>query len=302
MSCSGVSFDWRSGGDVDGADGDSADADSGPACAAQDCDESLPCGEGGCSLVVNESFEGLGHSEGTTAGNCEEGSWSVRGVGACAPDADAGAPPGAPAAWQAQSLKIDATSGCAEARDIYTFPYAQAPRTAYIRFELLVDEILPAGPNYLLFYTWGGIDSSCCGNTWDEGLAVWLVLRSDGPVLQFAYHYDQGSGTVGPFSALLPFNENDGGPGDPQFHAIEILWDRPGGQWAWRIDGVAQPNNVDSTDPVTANGVLTDGAGDPTDSVPPNICHLQLGASGADDKYRVFIDRFVVSEIGWPGP
>lgn len=40
-------------------------------------------------------------------------------------------------------------------------------------------------------------------------------------------------------------------------YRIEVKWDSTNDVWAWRVDGVDQPNNVDASDPVTSEGTLT---------------------------------------------
>ncbi len=45
-------------------------------------------------------------------------------------------------------------------------------------------------------------------------------------------------------------------------YILEFMWDAAAETWAWRIDGVPQPNDIDGTDPVESDGALTTGHGD----------------------------------------
>jgi hypothetical protein len=77
-------------------------------------------------------------------------------------------------------------------------------------------------------------------------------------------------------------------------YRVEIKFDANTDTWAWRLDGVNQPNNMDNSDPVTSEGTMV--AGRPIDGN-----RLYLGHPGwGPESYTVCMDRMAIDTASWP--
>ena len=78
-------------------------------------------------------------------------------------------------------------------------------------------------------------------------------------------------------------------------YRIEIKWDATSDKWAWKIDGTAQPNDQDATDPVTAEGLLTG-------THKTNQQWLACGgAAGSGPAFTAYYDKLAVATNTWVG-
>ena len=78
-------------------------------------------------------------------------------------------------------------------------------------------------------------------------------------------------------------------------YRVEIKWDATANVWDWRINGVAQKNDQDSTDPVTAEGDLTGGH-------PTEMSKIELGLEGfGSDAINVLYNNFAIDDSAYLG-
>ena len=75
-------------------------------------------------------------------------------------------------------------------------------------------------------------------------------------------------------------------------YRVEVKWDTTNDLWAWRLDGVDQPNNTDGTDPVESEGALTTNNG---------ADEVEVGQLTTGNAAVIYIDRFALSTTGWIG-
>ena len=181
------------------------------------------------SRIFDEKFEGTGY---------EETGWTeVVGAGSTIDEDQVTSVVSSPSGWGNQCLKIASTGN-----DAYTYNNVGAEAITYWRFEFIITAESVANDGYLIIaYSY---QSSFGGTPWylflnkdSEGNRKFLVdSQHDG-----AAHYYFGFPT-------LALNTK---------YRFEIMWDATNDHWGWRIDGVNQPNDQDSTSPVTTNGNLT---------------------------------------------
>jgi len=78
-------------------------------------------------------------------------------------------------------------------------------------------------------------------------------------------------------------------------YRIEIKWDNDNNLWAWRIDGVNQPNDQDNSDPVETEGILS--ATHLTD-----LKYITCGSNtGGGKAYTAYYDLVAIDDADWVG-
>jgi len=77
-------------------------------------------------------------------------------------------------------------------------------------------------------------------------------------------------------------------------YRIEVRWDEKEDEWEWKIDGVAQPNNVDSMSPVTSPGTLLAGHNE-------RLGRMRFGGfwGTSPNTITAYFDNIGVYDTGW---
>jgi len=77
-------------------------------------------------------------------------------------------------------------------------------------------------------------------------------------------------------------------------YRIEVKWDATDNKWAWRINNINQPNNIDGSDPITTEGTLTS-------THPTDIREIFVGSLPAAITATYYVDNIGVDIDGWIG-
>jgi len=77
-------------------------------------------------------------------------------------------------------------------------------------------------------------------------------------------------------------------------YRIEVKWDANDNKWAWRINDINQPNNVDSSDPIESEGLLTS-------THPTDVREISIGTLPAAVTGTYYVDNIGVDVDGWIG-
>jgi len=218
--------------------------------------------------IFDEKFEGAGYEE---AGAIEQ-------VGAgCTVDEDAdSADAGSPSGWGSQCLKLITLSGVQN--NVY---WEFGPKAiTHFRFS-----IVPTAESFAN----------------DQGAAL-AVVYSDVVATVFVLYLSQdGSGNLKFF--LISYHDGAWNKyvGFPTLsldtrYRVEVKWDATNDHWAWKIDGVNQPNDQDASDPVTTEGNLTS-------THPTDTDYIILGNSGWDQDADTTIcyDLIAIDDADWVG-
>lgn len=219
------------------------------------------------SRIFDEKFEGAGYEE--------AGASETVGAG-CTIDEDAdSADAGSPSGWGSQCLKLISLSGVT---NYVTWCNFGPQAISYFRFEIVV--------------TSESFDN-------DQGCNI-VEIQSDGWGTCFKLTFYQSGGVV----ILHVLSYHDGAS-----HAfacfsnlslntryrIEVKWDATDNAWAWEVDGVAQSNNIDNSNPVTSEGTLT-GAHE------TDCDHLYIGNTGWQDAdTTIYYDLIAIDDADWVG-
>jgi hypothetical protein len=217
------------------------------------------------ATIFDEGFEGAGE---------EESGWYANGSGNDTDYATSGI--GSPSGWESQCYE----SYVSGSGDSYLDNDLGGEAIVYVRVEVYVD-------------TWNGSngDQTVLLATWEygwgaDGFSIRLTRVSDeNRFVIVAYHDD----SYNEYESIGTFSVNTK-------YCIEAKWDATNGYWAWKIDGVAQPNNIDGTSPVTSEGTLTGGATD----TGPITCGIQ--DYGSSPGGTVYLDNVTVNDSDWVGP
>ena len=116
---------------------------------------------------------------------------------------------------------------------------------------------------------------------------IFFLGKTAGGVLEFVGAcYDDGS--VNYYTSFVT-------PVIDTKYRFELKWDATNDDWAWRIDGVNQPNDQDSSDPVTSEGLLTS-----THSTDAGV--VLLGTLCYNNEgYTCYYDLIAASTTDWVG-
>lgn len=218
------------------------------------------------ALIFDEKFET------TTGDGTDEADWvgSGPGIDTNGAAADAGSPSG----WGGYCAEIPVTGL------LYAYNTVGAESQLWWRTELVVTaEGLANEQNELLFIFYNNSLSAA---------VMTLVLTQDGSGdLRFALVSDcDGAGGVACYSANTISLDTR--------YRLEFMWDADNDLWAWKIDGVAQENNVDNTAPITSDGTLsgthlTDAGA------------VVIGTTVGTYTYTAYYDKIAASTEGWIG-
>ena len=187
---------------------------------------------------------------------------------------------GAPASWGDECLQIVTASGenCRNRSLVYDPAYQSV---VYSKFEVIIEsESLSNDTLRRLSFLTNSIGFNVCE----------VRLNKDGSGnLRFRFTISRdGSTWISHYSINTVSVDT--------LYRIEIKYDADNDAWAWRIDGVDQPNDIDSSDPIESEGTLTTGRKD-------DIRQLYVGADISDSGSAItcYIDNVVVNTEEWIG-
>jgi len=212
-------------------------------------------------VIFDEGFEGIGY---------EEDNWTVEsGIGTINPDSPV-SNAGSPTTWGDKCCYIDIVE--------QTYLYQQvAPNAKYWRVETVVtSENIDDGQEFII----------CSGYTYVIGFA-WSVgwYRNFSGDIQWRMKC-RHDGTSNYYYGLKT-------PRLDTRYRIEVKWDADTDTWAWRLDGINQPNNIDDSEPVTSEGTLTDNH-------VPDTGAIFLG-SGDLTSASIYVDLVSARTFDWVG-
>ena len=121
----------------------------------------------------------------------------------------------------------------------------------------------PGNPNYRFSFK----------HKWDHTFPLSIRCYHDG-----ASHF---------YEALTPITIDT-------IHRLEVKWDSTNNVWAWRFDGVDQPNNIDDSDPITSEGTLTA-------THETQINHMYCGLSNQAFAATMYYDLYAIDDADWVG-
>jgi hypothetical protein len=213
---------------------------------------------------LNEKFEAAGYD---TAG------WSENGT----PDEDASVvAAGSPSGWGSSCLKVDAAANT----DWNCFRVTSSNLAiSYSRLEFVITahSLTNEGDKLRM--------SQVRDAAFGAAYGVFVVLNSGSLRLHlWSYHDGNVNDYTGFPTVAIGTRYN-----------VEVKWDATNDAWAWKIDGVTQPNNVDASSPVTSEGTLTL-------THVTHIKNFKIGAvaDGAASKaHTVYYDKVAINTTDW---
>ncbi len=232
---------------------------------------------GGAGSIMNEYFEAVGYDcgLGVPAGSSV---WTETvGVGSTVDEDAAVAGAGSPAGWGAQCLQITKAASVTA----YTEKTVLGLVDNYVRIEVVVGaEDLPNSGSTKVVQARDDTDG--------KDLWSFYLGQTAGGALYFQLKVALAGAATTDYSSL-------GTPAVGTKYRIEVKWDITNNVWAWKIDGVAQKNNVDATDPVTSEGTLADGHA-------THFTRFRLGTNSASEAYAwtVYYDKVSIG-AAWIG-
>lgn len=216
--------------------------------------------------IFDEKLEGAGYEE--------AGADETVGVG-CTIDEDANtADAGSPSNWASQCLKLISLSGVANSVEWYNIgPQA----ISFFRLEKVITAESLGNDSYMQLMHVFADDWSAC-------FVISLFQDGSGNLkLEFKSYHDGNSNNYTGFPTLA-LNTR---------YRIEVKWDATNDKWAWKIDGVAQPNDQDDTDPVTSEGNLAA-------THPTNCDNIKIGGL-SDANTTIYYDLIAIDDADWVG-
>jgi hypothetical protein len=221
------------------------------------------------SRIINQKFEGAGYDNG------ESWTESVAGSNVVNEDANSSTV-GSPSGWGSQCLFVDVVT---IGSDGLTYLDVSALPVTYTRFEIVVTAESLTDPDFSIVYI---ADQTGVGVQY----AVYIIKTAVGLRFGiFSYH----DGDINSYIGLLNINLN-------QRYRVEVKWDSDNNKWAWRVDGVDQPNDQDASDPVTLEGNLTT-----SHSISLTRSIVGHSANNSDDIVSYYIDLVAVDDTDWVG-
>ena len=216
--------------------------------------------------IFDEKLEGAGYEE--------AGANEAVGAG-CTIDEDAdSADVSSPSGWDSQCLKFISLAGISNKVDWYEFG-PEAIIYYRIEFVITAESLANTQKNEVLAL-------------YDSGWAYAFEIRL----------YQDGSGN-------LKFRMGSYHDGNIHYYysfpnlslntryRVEIKWDATNNLWAWKIDGVNQPNDQDASDPVTTEGNLTG-----THAI--NCDQITIGGY-ATVNMTIYCDLIAIDDADWVG-
>jgi len=217
--------------------------------------------------LCNETFEGAGYS---TSG------WSENST----PNEDAATTlVGSPSGWGSQCLQIVSPDNT----DINSKKTLAANAAiSYTRFEFIltantISEYLDINS---LAHAW----TAAYGLVWQ----IWIQRAVLGELrFLLSANYD---GSAHYFTSTCPAYMN-------RKYRVEVKWGYTNLSWGWRINGVDQPNNADSTVPISSDGTMS---GSPA----THLKMLTIGPMAGGANYKsctLYYDNVGISATAWVG-
>lgn len=224
--------------------------------------------------IWDEKFEGAGYEETWNPGETINGSSTIDEN---ADSADVSSPSG----WDSQCLKIVCAGAVGNEVYVKHEENATAYPILYSRLEVVLtaESLADAQQDYLawVFQSAAGFKNAYVLTLYQTGGSLYFRLLC----------YNTGTGAY-----FLSLNAITIGIR----YRIEVKWDATGDVWAWKIDGVAQPNNIDATAPVESEGTLTSTHATALDSWVLGMPDQEDGAAAT-----VYMDLFALDNADWVG-
>jgi len=80
-------------------------------------------------------------------------------------------------------------------------------------------------------------------------------------------------------------------------YRLEVKWDSTNDTWAWRIDGIDQPNDQDDSDPIESEGVLSG-----THATKPALHWVGINCDYyAEATATIYFDNYALDDADWVG-
>jgi len=177
--------------------------------------------------------------------------------------------------WGNECLEVAAGNDEAAYYDLL---YFGSLAISYFRFEIqIVSELLGNGNIGRLISVWDHL--------WSEAFRLYLYQDGSGNLkFQISSYHDGAS------NAYIGFPTLSTGV----VYRVEIKWDATNDLWAWRIDGVDQPNDQDATDPVESEGILSSAH-------VTNVDNMAVGTWQWDNGYTAYFDLVGIDNSDWIG-
>lgn len=214
--------------------------------------------------VFDEKFEATGY---------DESGWSetVAAGNTCDEDFATSSVIGAPGYWDDDCLKCVNGGATAHA---YALNATLTEPDSWTRIEFIWDALPSNTQNFISLYD----------VTNSKILVYFQVLNASGDLRCFSYH----DGSSNTYDALTTLSADT-------LHRIEVKWDVTNNVWAWRLDGVDQPNDVDASDPITSEGTLSS-------THATNLERIICGTFTQNRGVTVYFDNVAVDDADWVGP
>lgn len=218
------------------------------------------------SRIFDEKLEGAGY---------EEAGWTEQVGAGCTVDEDADSSDvGNLSGWGSQCLKIIGTAG----NNAYVYWNFGQEVITHFRVNIVPTAEGLANGEWLAVFSGESNAYNICFKV--------LLEQVAGSVYFNCYCSYDGSGHD--FYSLLPVSLNTQ-------YRIEVKWDATNNVWAWKIDDIAQPNNIDDSDPITSEGTLS-GAHE-TDCKYINVGNYTNNAYS----FTAYYDLIAIDDVDWVG-
>jgi len=218
------------------------------------------------ALIFDEQFETTGYDE-TSAG--AGSNWTETTKTNCTINEDyaTSGVNNAPASWDDQCCEFVVENDTNDNAFI-TNTLDSSRAILYGRFDFIVESV-PSGLVYL-----ASIYSTTGTN--------YLFYLSPGNQLRCYANYN-GSGAI-----YISFTSIAA----DTLYRVDWKWDATNDAWGWKLNGVAQPNNIDASDPVESEGTLIN-------THPTNTKYFHIGARACGSAATVYMDNIQLATDGW---
>jgi len=217
------------------------------------------------ALIFDEGFEGTGFEE----------SWGDETGGGNLNEDASVTLAGSPSGWGSQCLEIEVIDG-----DVYIYTNSLGVvADVFWRVEVVITSESITNNNYLALF---GIYNSSL-----SAPAFGLALEKDG-VGNLRFNgacFEDGNQNNYYSNVVVLLNTH---------YRFEIKWDSTNNVWAWRINGVDQPNNVDADYPITSEGTLSD-------THITDAGSIVVGTIDTFDAGTFYADNVTCSDSDWVG-
>lgn len=217
------------------------------------------------AYTFDERFEGAGY---------EETGWTETIVGGTTIDEDAlSSTVSSPSGWGTQCLEIVNVGNAS-----YTYNATGITAITYYRMEFVITAEGIANTEDFDFI-------QMYDNTGGTLAAELVLYQNSSGVLKLILN-SRHDGTENNYTCLT----------DPSLNTryrFEIKWDATNNKWAWKIDGVNQPNDQDSVDPITVEGNLSG-------THETNMGLILIGSGVNTRTYTTYYD-LIAKDTAWIG-